>query len=86
MNTPKRFIAGAICPSCKAMDKLVMWMEQDIPYRQCMACGFTDSLNEQGLSTAKELSSRVNPHSQQNESTVQVIKFFPNPNLNKQLH
>jgi len=28
--TRKRFIAGAVCPSCKAMDTLAVWREDQV--------------------------------------------------------
>jgi uncharacterized metal-binding protein (TIGR02443 family) len=54
-KTKKRFIAGAVCPACSEPDKLMMWNEDGVPHRECVACGFTDTLNEQGLSVPKEL-------------------------------
>ena len=37
----RRFIAGAVCPRCAAMDKLVIDLESD--RRECVACGFSDA-------------------------------------------
>ncbi len=87
MITPKRFIAGAICPSCKEMDKLVMWSENNLPHRECMACGFIDIFDEY-----KEKSNI--PLEPETRVTLQepivkkekVIQFFPNPKLNKKVH
>lgn len=86
MSTPKRFIAGAICPSCKEMDKLMMWTENDVPHRECVACGFTDTLNEQGLSIPVEPTTRVTKSNITKQEEAQPIRFFPNPNLKKQTH
>lgn len=58
--TKKRFIAGAVCPACSEPDKLMMWNEDSVPHRECVACGYSDTLNEQGLSVPKELGTRVN--------------------------
>lgn len=41
-KTKKRFIAGAVCPACSEPDKLMMWSEDDVPHRECVACGFTE--------------------------------------------
>ncbi|EJT82644.1 hypothetical protein PPS11_45632 [Pseudomonas putida S11] len=60
-KTKKRFIAGAVCPACSETDKLMMWNEDGVPHRECVACGFTDTLNEQGLSVPKELGTRGQP-------------------------
>ncbi|WP_459207354.1 YheV family putative zinc ribbon protein [Pseudomonas sp. MLB6B] len=84
MKTKKRFIAGAVCPACSEPDKLLMWNEDGTPHRECVACGFSDTLNEQGLSVPKELGTRVN-HLAPKAAPVQVqaVQFFPNPKLKK---
>jgi uncharacterized metal-binding protein (TIGR02443 family) len=32
-----------VCPACSEMDKLMMWSEDGVPHRECVACGFTDT-------------------------------------------
>lgn len=44
MATPKRFIAGAICPRCAAMDRIRTWEQQGVLYRECVACDFLEQL------------------------------------------
>ena len=39
-TTRRRFIAGAVCPRCGAMDKIVVNLDSDT--RECVACGFSD--------------------------------------------
>ena len=40
MSEPtKRFIAGAVCPACGEMDRILMWNVDDVPHRECVACG-----------------------------------------------
>lgn len=39
MTERKRFIAGAVCPSCQAQDSLAMWRENNIDVVQCVKCG-----------------------------------------------
>ena len=39
----KRFIAGAVCPSCGAQDRLVVEETPDHKRRRCVNCGFTDT-------------------------------------------
>ncbi|RLQ22095.1 YheV family putative metal-binding protein [Seongchinamella sediminis] len=36
----RRFIAGAVCPRCGAMDKIVV--DMDTECRECVACGFSE--------------------------------------------
>lgn len=82
-KTKKRFIAGAVCPACSEADKLMMWNEDGVPHRECVACGFTDTLNEQGLSVPNELGTRVNQQASKPAAKVQTVQFFPNPKLKK---
>ncbi|WP_166364671.1 YheV family putative zinc ribbon protein [Pseudomonas akapageensis] len=83
-KTKKRFIAGAVCPACSEPDKLMMWSENDVPHRECVACGYADTLNEQGLSVPKELGTRVNVIAPKVANPkVQTVQFFPNPKLKK---
>lgn len=42
----RRFIAGAVCPACGAMDKLVMLMESSDKRRECVSCGYNDGLDK----------------------------------------
>ena len=77
----KRFIAGAVCPRCAEMDKLVMFKnEEEQQVRECVRCGYSDKITEDGtiITDAEELSTRVNqprvgeqalPH----EDEVQVV-------------
>ncbi|MGV8842150.1 MAG: YheV family putative zinc ribbon protein [Pseudomonas sp.] len=84
--TQKRFIAGAVCPACSEPDKIQMWNVEGVPHRECVGCGYADTLNEQGQSVPKELPTRVNisaltPKVQ--GPKVQAVQFFPNPKLKK---
>lgn len=36
----RRFIAGALCPRCGEMDKIVVDLDTD--QRECVACGFSE--------------------------------------------
>ncbi|QIB65667.1 YheV family putative zinc ribbon protein [Kineobactrum salinum] len=37
----RRFIAGAVCPRCSAMDTIVV--DRDSELRECVACGFQEA-------------------------------------------
>lgn len=39
-----RFIAGAVCPSCRAMDRVVVEEHEGGRRRRCVACGHFDAL------------------------------------------
>lgn len=69
----KRFIAGAVCPKCSAMDKLKAWQEDGLQHRECVACGFTDSMS---LEAPEELPTRVNQTQPDPKDAIQVVKIF----------
>ena len=80
----KRFIAGAVCPACEAMDTVQMWDVDGTPNRHCVACGFADTLDPNGNSVPKELPTRVNISALKPlNPKVQTVQFFPNPKLKK---
>jgi hypothetical protein len=82
--TPKRFIAGAVCPACSATDTIRMWSVDGVPHRECAACGFSDTLDAQGNSVPNELPTRVNqPKARPADPKVVPVQFFPNPKLKK---
>ena len=35
----KRFIAGATCPQCLLIDKIVVYQQDGIEYCECVRCG-----------------------------------------------
>ena len=52
----RRFIAGAVCPACKQMDKMVVDLDTD--QRECVACGFSEA-RPTGNEAATEIPTRV---------------------------
>ena len=80
----KRFIAGAVCPACSAMDTIKMYEEDGVPHRECVECGYADTLDARGNSVPKELGTRVNEvRKAPSKPTSQTVQFFPNPRLKK---
>ncbi|GHB09886.1 YheV family putative zinc ribbon protein [Modicisalibacter luteus] len=76
MSIPKRFIAGAVCPRCAAMDRLRAWEQNGIRYRDCVACDFFEQLpiDEEA---APELTTRVNqPRESQRDNEVQTVRIL----------
>ena len=43
-DTPKRFIAGAKCPQCHAVDKVVMFRRGGVQYQACVSCGHQEEM------------------------------------------
>ena len=55
-TSKRRFIAGAVCPRCGAMDKIVVDLDSDT--RACVACDFSEARPPDP--TQEELQTRVN--------------------------
>lgn len=41
---PRRFVAGAVCPQCRAMDRIVIERGDGGQRRYCVACGYADTM------------------------------------------
>ena len=80
----KRFIAGAVCPACSQMDTIRMFEIDGVPNRECVSCGYADTLDERGNSVPREIPTRVNaPKIAKATAQTQTVQFFPNPRLKK---
>ena len=44
-ESKKRFIAGAVCPACSEVDRILMWDVDGVPHCECVVCGYVDTLN-----------------------------------------
>ena len=51
----KRFIAGAVCPQCQVVDRLVVEQADGVMRRRCVSCGFSD---DQGSTITVSLPTR----------------------------
>ena len=40
----RRFIAGAVCPQCRAIDRIVVEQLEGGRRRRCVACGHSDTM------------------------------------------
>ncbi|MBR9912623.1 MAG: YheV family putative metal-binding protein [Gammaproteobacteria bacterium] len=75
----KRFIAGAVCPRCAEMDKIVVYHQEGKDYRECVSCGYSDVMHFPGA--GRELETRVNKTEEEKKAEVQVIKFPASGNV-----
>ena len=87
MSQPKKRVsAGAVCPACSERDRIQRWDVDGVPHRECVACGYADTLNAQGQSIPRELGTRVNQTAPKaSDPKVRTVQFFPNPKLKKPL-
>lgn len=69
----RRFIAGAVCPRCAAMDRLVVDLDTDT--RECVACGFSEARPEPPA--ASEVPTRVTRASaRRSETAAEVVNLI----------
>lgn len=73
-----RFIAGAVCPQCRAMDRLVVETVAGRDQRRCVSCGYTD---QRAGAAASEPATRLTRRGQAGEpaSPVRIIGPGPRP-------
>lgn len=67
----KRFIAGAVCPRCGKMDKLVVDANGD--HRECVSCGYQD---ERPTQAQTELRTRVNRPERRVEADAEPVTLI----------
>ena len=71
-HTRRRFIAGAVCPRCGAMDKIVVDLDRDL--RECVACGYSDERPE--APATRELPTRVSrPAARRVETPAEQVRL-----------
>ncbi|MCK9562978.1 MAG: YheV family putative metal-binding protein [Bacteroidales bacterium] len=73
MTVVKRFIAGAVCPRCAAMDRIVMYSADGKQFRECVSCGYQDEMNLR--SPPRELDTRVNRSEEERRDEVRPVKL-----------
>jgi uncharacterized metal-binding protein (TIGR02443 family) len=76
----KRFIAGAVCPRCAQIDKLMMYKQDGKDFRECVSCDFKDEMRF--TSNRQELQTRVNTSDNVKRDQTQVLTLEPS-NFNK---
>ena len=69
----KRFIAGAVCPRCGYMDRLVTYEENDDTFKECVSWGF----QEKQIANVQlsELDTRVN-HIEKSDDNAEPVKMI----------
>lgn len=77
MTVKKRFIAGAVCPRCAAMDTLKAWEQNGTRYRECVDCDFFEQLPMEESQNVEELKTRVNtPAPDESDNEIQTVRIL----------
>lgn len=58
-KTKKRFIAGATCPSCKQLDTLMLYFENNVEKLACVNCEYQESQTSQEVAEASKAEAGV---------------------------
>jgi uncharacterized metal-binding protein (TIGR02443 family) len=83
----RRFIAGAVCPRCAKMDKIVVDLDTD--QRECVACGYSEARPQAAASgvsaaeeggAAREIPTRVSRASARRVETPAEVVTLIDPN------
>lgn len=74
-KTP-RFIAGAVCPRCSEMDRILVYNDENgKDFRECVSCGFKQEQHIQPQ--YREPETRVNTTEEERKAQEQVVKIIP---------
>lgn len=52
MKAKKRFIAGASCPNCQAIDAMMLYKENNVEKVECVQCGHIMTQPEDAINGA----------------------------------
>lgn len=63
-RTKKRFIAGAVCPKCKAMDSIMLFLEDNVEKLACTQCDYQETKADE----------KVEAQTRSNENVIGVFK------------
>ncbi|NNJ72159.1 MAG: YheV family putative metal-binding protein [Enterobacterales bacterium] len=55
----KRFIAGAKCPKCKALDSIMLYTQDNVEKLECVMCDYTESQDNQKTPSTNQESDSV---------------------------
>jgi uncharacterized metal-binding protein (TIGR02443 family) len=73
-SVKKRFIAGAVCPRCSEMDKIIAFNKDSKDFRECVACGFLEEMRFNNV--GRELETRVNRTEEDIQAETSVVKLM----------
>lgn len=70
-SAKRRFIAGAVCPRCGAMDTLVV--DRDSDRRECVACEFSEARPRE--EPREEPHTRVNRPARREDAPAEAVRL-----------
>lgn len=70
----RRFIAGAVCPRCSAMDTILV--DRDTDLRECVGCGFSDPRPPDPLLAQEPVTRVSRPAARRVETPATVVRIM----------
>lgn len=71
-----RFIAGAVCPECQMMDRVLVETVQQVEQRRCVNCGYTDQLVQSHLGGVPRGKPEKQSNATEDAQQTQKIRIF----------
>jgi uncharacterized metal-binding protein (TIGR02443 family) len=84
MSSPRRprFIAGAVCPACGEMDRLVVEAATDSTLRRCVVCDYSDEQRPVGSQVPRSrLDGGRKPAAAEKPRVVRIIDPAADPEM-----
>ena len=73
---PKRFIAGAVCPSCGAMDTVRTFTHSGKEHRECVECGYSDVMNFEPTLEGALPEARIDREGRVPDNSVDIVRIL----------
>ena len=79
--TTKRFIAGAVCPSCGVQDTVRTFVKNGQDIRECVDCGFSDEMQQEPVLVGEIPTTRISHEEDEHGNvtegqSVQVVRIL----------
>jgi len=55
----KRFIAGAVCPKCKAKDTIMLYLQNNVEKIECIECDYMEAQTDKQVTAATRSNENV---------------------------
>lgn len=73
----KRFIAGAVCPECRALDRIVIEVKVELTVQRCVECGFEAEHQDSVAGVPRGRPERRTPRKEASTQTVKIMDLQP---------
>ena len=76
-NQRGRFVAGAVCPACKELDRVMIKKEKGLSFTYCVGCGYTKAQPSDNQQPTPHLKGRLEkpPKIDMKASVVKIVEI-----------